>query len=90
MWLLIGSTMLEKYPVYFPFDPFARHIHTFLLFTSIMQKTSLSDIWVATFGDPSTPGVSQSENLESTLITPLIDATPRLSWTDPWVCTIWI
>ena len=28
-----------------------------------MQKTSLSDVWVATLGDPSAPGVSRSENL---------------------------
>jgi hypothetical protein len=73
-WLLIGSTTLKKYPVYFPFDPFARHIHTFLLFTFIMRKTSLSDVWVATLGDPSAPGVSRSENMESASITPLIDA----------------
>ncbi len=78
-WLLIDSITLEKHPVYFHLDPLTRHIHTFLPFTYIMQKTSRSEVWVGSLGVPSESGVSQSKNSESALITPLIDAAPRLS-----------
>jgi hypothetical protein len=83
--MLINFIMLEKYPVYFPLDPLARHIHTFLPFTSIMHKTSLSKVWVGSHGVLFESGVSQSKNFESASITQLINATLRLSWTDPWV-----
>jgi hypothetical protein len=84
-WVLIDSIMLEKYPVYFPLDPLTRHIHTFLPFISIMRKTSLSKVWVGSLGVPSKSSVSQSKNFESASMTPLINAAPRLSWTEPWV-----
>jgi hypothetical protein len=84
-WVLIDSITLEKYPVYFPLDSLARHIHTFLPFTSIMQKTSLSEVWFGSLGVPSKSDVSQSKNFKLGLMTPLINAAPRLSWTELWV-----
>ena len=82
-WVLINSKTLEKYPVYVPLDPFARHIHTFLPFTSIVQKTSCSEVCVGSLGAPLESGVSQSKYCESASITLLIAAAPRLGWTEP-------
>jgi hypothetical protein len=76
---LIDSTVLEKYPVYFPWDPLAMHIHTFLPSTSIIQKTSLREVLVGSLGVPSKSGVSQRVKNKSALMTLLIDAASRLS-----------